>query len=277
VNEAPTLASILAFSSILLPAGFFVLAIYEALRPARVTTAPMALRWFGNVAVFVLGWPILVLFPFLSALGAAVIAREHGLGLLNVSSISPIVAIPLSVVALDFVGYWEHRLLHSFQPFWRLHALHHSDTDLDVATYIRHHPLEVLVQALFDVLAVIIFGFSAVSIALFIAITTIVQMIAHGNFELPKPLRWLAGFVVTPQLHRLHHSRAFDENNANFSNTISIWDRLFGTLRLQPRGDLQLGLPEFTETKFQRLDQMLMLPLLVTSVPLEFRQSRSQP
>jgi len=275
VNEA-ALANILRFSSVLLPAGFFVLALCEALRPARATTAPLALRWFGNIAVFVLGWPILALLPFLSATGAAVIAREHGLGLLNMVSISPAVAIPISVVALDFVGYWEHRLLHSFQPFWRLHALHHSDTDLDVATYIRHHPLEVLIQALLDALAVIAFGFSPVSVALFIAVTTVVQMIAHGNVELPKMLRWVAPFVVTPELHRLHHSRAFDENNANFSNTFPIWDRLFGTLRLQPRGELLLGLPEFAETKFQRLDQMLMLPLRITGVPSTSRQSGLQ-
>ena len=271
------MASIMAYSSMLFPACFFVLALCEVLRPVRLTTTPLALRWFGNIGVFVLGWPIQVLIPFLSASGAAVIAREHGLGLLNMVSVPPAVAVAMSVVALDFVGYWEHRLLHSFPPFWRLHALHHSDTDLDVASYIRHHPLEVLVQALFDALAVITFGFSPVSVTLFIAISAVIQMIAHGNIELPQTLRWVAALVVTPELHRLHHSQAFDENNSNFSETFPIWDRLFGTLRLRPRGKLQLGLPEFAEMKFQRLDQMLILPLLITGLPVTRRQSDSKP
>jgi len=261
---------------VLLPAGFIVLALCEALRPSRLSTAPLGLRWFGNVAVFVLGWTILGLLPFLSAVGAAVIAREHGWGLFNALSVSPAVAIPLSVVALDFVAYWEHRLFHAFQPLWRLHALHHSDTDLDVSTYVRHHPVEVLVQATLDALAAIIFGFPPASLAFYIALATVVQMIAHGNIDLPKTLRWLAPVVVTPELHRVHHSLEFDENNSNFSNAFPIWDRLFGTLRLKQRGELRLGLPEFAETKFQRLDRMLALPLLVTSTPLASRQSGSQ-
>jgi sterol desaturase/sphingolipid hydroxylase (fatty acid hydroxylase superfamily) len=276
MNEAPALASILKNSSVLLPACFFVLALCEALRPVRVMTTPLALRWFGNIGVFVLGWPIMALIPFLSAAGAALIAREHGLGLLNRVSIPLAVAIPLSVVALDFVSYWEHRLLHSFPPFWRLHALHHSDTDLDVATYIRHHPLEVLLQALLDALTVITFGLSPVSVGLFIAIGTVIQMIAHANIDLPQTLRWVSTLVVTPELHRLHHSQAFDENNSNFSDTFPIWDRLFGTLCLRSRGELKLGLPEFAELKFQRLDQMLMLPLLITGVPVTPRQSDSR-
>jgi sterol desaturase/sphingolipid hydroxylase (fatty acid hydroxylase superfamily) len=263
----------MTYSFVLFPACFFLLGLLEALRPARLTTAPLALRWFGNIGVFVIGWPILALLPFASAVGAAVLARQHGLGLMNLLPIPAVVAVPVSVIALDFVGYWEHRLFHAFPPLWRLHALHHSDTDLDVATYVRHHPLEVLIQSLFDAMVVFTFGFSPESIALFIAISTLVQMIAHGNVELPQTLRWIDNLLVTPELHRLHHSQAFDENNSNFSDTFPLWDRLFGTLRFRPAGELQFGLPEFAEVKFQRLDRMLLLPILITGLPLPPRSA----
>lgn len=255
------------------PAVFFALALCEALRPARAPTTSLTLRWFGNIGMFVLSWPILILIPFLSASGAAVIAREHGLGILNVLSIPAAIAIPAGVVALDFAGYWEHRLLHSVPAFWRLHALHHTDTDLDVASYVRHHPLEVLLQTLLDALVVISFGLPPLSVALFAAITTVVQMIAHGNIELPAGLRRVSLLLVTPELHRLHHSQAFDETNSNFSDTFCIWDRLFGTLRQRPVGQLKLGLPEFADVKFQRFDQMLILPLLISSVPVAAPQT----
>ena len=268
MTETQTLAKIAEVSTVLFPACFFVLALCEAFRPARAPTAPLTLRWFGNISVFALGWPIRILIPFLSAAGAALIAREHGLGLLNALSIPAIVAIPAGVVALDFAGYWEHRLLHAVPTLWRLHALHHSDTDLDVASYVRHHPFEVLLQAVLDMLAVISFGVSPLSVALFSTISNVVQMMAHGNLELPKPLRWISYLLVTPELHRLHHSQVYEENNSNFADVFIFWDRLFGTLRLRPQGELKLGLPEFADAKFQRLDKMLLLPLLISSGPV---------
>jgi sterol desaturase/sphingolipid hydroxylase (fatty acid hydroxylase superfamily) len=185
-----------------------------------------------------------------------------------VLSIPAVVAIPAGVVVLDLTLYWEHRLLHWFPPFWRIHALHHSDTDLDVASYIRHHPFEMVLQALFDVLVVMALGLSAVSVALLTAISIVVQMTAHSNIELPRPLRRLSFLLVTPELHRLHHSQDFDENNSNYSDVFLIWDRLFGTLCLRPQGELNLGLPEFADAKFQRLDKMLLLPLLISSGPV---------
>ena len=129
---------------------------------------------------------------------------------------------------MDFAGYWEHRLLHAVPVFWRLHALHHSDTDLDVASFVRHHPLEVILQALLDALVVISFGLPALSVALFAAITTVVQMLAHGNIELPAGLRLLSLFLVTP---------------------------------------------EFADVKFQRFDQMLLLPLLISGLPVAAPQT----
>jgi sterol desaturase/sphingolipid hydroxylase (fatty acid hydroxylase superfamily) len=268
VVESQTLARIAEYSSVLFPASFFALAICEALRPARAPTVTLALRWFGNIGVFLLGLPILLLIPFLSATGAAVIAREHGLGVLNVLSVPPIIAIPVGVVALDFAAYWEHRLVHFVPAFWRLHALHHTDTDLDVASYVRHHPFELVLQTLFDVLAVIALGLSPLSVAVYSAIGTLVQMAAHGNVELPKVLRWVSLLLVTPEMHRLHHSQSFEENNSNFSDTFPVWDRMFGTLRLRSQGELKLGLPEFTDVKFQRLDRMLLLPLLIRGLPV---------
>jgi sterol desaturase/sphingolipid hydroxylase (fatty acid hydroxylase superfamily) len=120
VAETQVLTWMTAHSTVLFPAVFFGVALFEAFRPARPQTTPLALRWFGNVGVFFLGWPLLKAIPFLSVTGAAMIAGQHGVGLFNVLSIPAVVAIPAGVVVLDLTLYWEHRLLHWFPPFWRI-------------------------------------------------------------------------------------------------------------------------------------------------------------
>ena len=256
----------MSFESVLPALAFALVAVWEALRPARQSTLPLGLRWFGNLTVFGFGWAILLLVPFLAGLGAAEFAHEKNWGLLNVISIPGWASLALGFVLLDLAGYWQHRLLH-LAPFWRLHALHHSDPDLDVSTAIRHHPLEALMQGFLDALTAIAFGIPPAAVALYGGITFLVQIVHHGNVELPKALKGLRAAIVTPEFHRVHHSVAYDENNSNFSNLLTIWDRLFGTERRAPRGELRLGLEEFPGAGFQRLDKMMLLPLLIAGPP----------
>jgi sterol desaturase/sphingolipid hydroxylase (fatty acid hydroxylase superfamily) len=250
----------------LFAAVFFLVAAWETLKPARAATTSFSLRWFGNVALFLLLWATGTFLPFLTVDGAVLVARDQGWGSLNGFTWPGSVGIALSFIALDFIGYWEHRLYHSVPTLWRLHALHHSDPDLDVTTTIRHHPLEALTLLPLNAAAAIVFGFPPAAIVLYGTVVIIAQLFQHGNVELPMGLRWIGLLVMTPALHRVHHSVDYDENNSNFSNLLTIWDRLFGTLRPDARVPLRVGLTEFASIKFQRLDRMLALPWLVAPV-----------
>jgi sterol desaturase/sphingolipid hydroxylase (fatty acid hydroxylase superfamily) len=246
---------------------FLTVACWEAWQPSRAAVASLTLRWFGNIALFAMALLLTWFVPLLSSLGAAAIAAEHGWGLFHIVTFQPAITLAASFVLLDFFGYWTHRLLHMIPPLWRLHALHHSDTDLDVTTAIRHHPAEALVQALCDAALVLLCGFPPQAVLLYGGVVLVVQTFHHGNVVLPPRLRWLNGYLITPDLHRLHHSVAYAENNSNFGNLVPWWDRLFATLRLAPEGEFKVGLAEFSGAKFQRLDKLLIQPLLVVPNP----------
>jgi sterol desaturase/sphingolipid hydroxylase (fatty acid hydroxylase superfamily) len=242
---------------------FLGIACWEAWRPSRAAVAPLTLRWFGNLALFAIILLMTWLVPLLSSLGAATFAAKHGWGLFHLIALAPAIALAAGFVLLDFFAYWTHRLLHRIPLLWRLHALHHSDSDLDVTTTIRHHPAEAIVQALCDATVAVAFGFPPQAVLLYGGTVLVVQTFHHGNVMLPSRLKPLSRLLITPDLHRLHHSMAYAENNSNFGNLIPLWDRLFGTLRRQPEGEFKIGLPEFPGADFQRLDRLLMQPLKV--------------
>lgn len=246
---------------------FVAMAFWEARRPARAPVVSLNLRWFGNIALFGLTWPLAWLLPFLSSYAAATMAARHGWGLLHLAPVAPAVALAASFVLLDFFGYWAHRLMHKISLLWRLHALHHSDTDLDVTTAIRHHPAEAVVQMALDAALALLVGFPPQAIVLYAGVVLVVQAFHHGNVALPAGLGWLSRYLITPDLHRLHHSMDYGENNSNFGNLVPWWDWLFGTLRLAPEGEFQVGLAEFSGAHFQRFDRLLIQPLLVVPNP----------
>jgi len=245
---------------------FLGVACWEAWRPSRAAVAPLTLRWFGNIALFAMALLMTWLVPLLSSLSAATIAAAHGWGVFHRIALPPAVALAASFVLLDFFGYWTHRLLHKIPLLWRLHALHHSDSDLDVTTTIRHHPVEALVQALCDAALALLFGFTPQAVLLYGGVVLVAQTFHHGNVTLPARLRPLSNWLITPDIHRLHHSKRYAENNSNFGNLIPLWDRLFDTFRQEPEGELQVGLPEFSGAEFQRLDKLLIQPLKVVVV-----------
>lgn len=246
---------------------FVGIACWEIWRPSRASVAPMTQRWFGNMALFAIALAMVWLVPLLSSLGAAKLAADHGWGFFHLIALPPAITLAASFVLLDFFTYWTHRLMHKIPLLWRLHALHHSDNDLDVTTTIRHHPGEALAQAAFDGTLALLFGFPPQAVLLYGGVVLVVQTFHHGNVLLPARLRPLNWLLVTPDLHRLHHSVIYAENNSNFGNLIPLWDRLFGTLRETPEGEFQAGLPEFTGHEYQRLDKLLIQPLLVKGAP----------
>jgi sterol desaturase/sphingolipid hydroxylase (fatty acid hydroxylase superfamily) len=245
---------------------FLGVACWEAWRPSRVAIVPLTLRWFGNISLFAIVLLMTWLVPLLSGLGAATLAAKHGWGLFYLMALPPVIALAAGFVLLDFFAYWTHRLLHKIPLLWRLHALHHSDSDLDVTTAIRHHPAEAMVQALCDAMLALLFGFPPQAVLLYGGTVLVVQTFHHGNVILPPRLKPLSRLLITPDLHRLHHSMAYAENNSNYGNLIPLWDRLFGTLRQEAEGELRIGLPEFPGAEFQRLDKLLIQPIKVVVI-----------
>jgi len=244
---------------------FVGVACWEIWKPARATVAPLFRRWFGNLALFGLATALVWLLPVLSGSAAATIAARHGWGIFHLLSIPPAIALAAGFVLLDFAAYWTHRLFHMAPALWRLHALHHSDSDLDITTALRHHPAEVLVQMSVDTGLAFLFGFPPQLFLLYAGVVLVVQTFHHGNVVLPSRLKWLDRLLITPDLHRIHHSVLYAENNANFGNLVPFWDYLFGTLRHRPEGEFQVGLAEFSGADFQRLDRLLIQPLLIAT------------
>ncbi len=175
--------------------------------------------------------------------------------------------VAIGIPALDALNYALHRIFHASPMLWRLHALHHADPELDVSTTVRHHPAEALVMGLIVSIPAAAAGLSLRVIGLYVTLNLFVQFFAHANVALPAWLTNALGWLlVTPALHRVHHSRHPDDIAANYGLVFSVWDRLFGTLRSDPaQGEqgIEFGVERLREPYFQRLDRMLWLPLWV--------------
>jgi sterol desaturase/sphingolipid hydroxylase (fatty acid hydroxylase superfamily) len=240
---------------------FAALIMLQQFRPRR--NVPGGWRRFTtNIALVVLGTAILrVAFPLL-AVGLAVRIDESGGGVLGV--LPPVVGVTVGVILLDLVIYWQHRLLHRIPLLWRLHRVHHADTGFDVSTGVRFHPLEIVLSMVIKLGAILLFGIAPLAVLIFELALSAGSLFTHANLCLPagfeRRLRWL---LVTPEMHRVHHSWHRDETDSNFSFHLSLWDRVFGTYRDQPRdGHVQMviGLPEFRNSRDQSLAALLLNP-----------------
>ena len=216
---------------------FAAVVLWESARPRRVATTSKWLRWSNNLTLAAINVVIVrALFP-LAALGTAAAAATHDWGLLNSRPIAPLLAVPVAVVALDFVLFGQHRLFHAVPALWRLHRVHHADIEFDVSTGLRFHPLEMLASMLIKMAAIIALGAPVIAVVAFELILNATSMFNHANAGLPAQLeRRVRLFVVTPDMHRIHHSIEGDEMNRNFGFNLSVWDRLFRSYREAPRG-----------------------------------------
>ncbi len=216
---------------------FAVMAIWEVLAPRRTLTVSKGLRWANNLGlVFFNSFVLRLLFPA-AAVGVAALAQERGWGLLNFYETPFTLSVVISVMVMDFVIYLQHVMVHAVPLLWRLHRVHHADLDYDVTTGARFHTLEIILSMLIKFATIIVLGPPVVAVVIFEVVLNATAMFNHGNVGLPAGLdRVLRWFLVTPDMHRVHHSVEDDEANSNFGFSLSWWDRLFGTYRDQPRG-----------------------------------------
>lgn len=230
-----------------------VMGIWELQAPRRALTISKAVRWLNNLGLVFFNILLLRLIFPAAAVGMATFASVHGWGIFNYYQVPFWLAVIVSVMAMDFVIYLQHVMVHAVPALWRLHRMHHADLDFDVTTGARFHPLEILLSMLIKFAAIIVLGPSVVAVVIFEVLLNATAMFNHGNVRLPLGLdRILRLFVVTPDMHRVHHSTEDDEANSNFGFNLPWWDRLFGTYRAQPRAGhegMTIGIRKFREPK----------------------------
>ena len=222
-------------------AVFAIMALWEVLAPRRALTVSKTIRWVNNLGlVFFNAFILRILFPF-AAVGVAAFAQTNGWGLLHYYQLPVPMAIIIAVIAMDFIIYLQHVMVHAVPLLWRIHRVHHADLDYDVTTGSRFHTIEIILSMLIKFATIIVLGAPVVAVVIFEVVLNALAMFNHGNVGLAKSLdAFLRWFIVTPDMHRIHHSVEDDETNSNFGFNLTWWDRLFGTYREQPRGG-QLG------------------------------------
>lgn len=255
-------------TSVRLVAFFLVLvamASWEAVAPRRERRMTRLARWPHNVGVVVLNTAVLrILFPT-AAVGLALYAELRGWGVLSGSEISHWILVPLCVAILDLAIYLQHVMVHAVPLLWRFHRMHHADLDFDVTTGARFHPVEIVLSMLIKFAVIIALGPPAIAVFAFEVILNATAMFNHSNVRIAAAVdRVLRLVVVTPDMHRVHHSIEDDETNSNFGFNLPWWDRLFGTYRDQPRAGhegMTIGIRGFSDPRVcDRLPGMLMIP-----------------
>jgi sterol desaturase/sphingolipid hydroxylase (fatty acid hydroxylase superfamily) len=244
---------------------FLLMALWEFAAPRRPRATSRWLRWPNNLAITALNTGLVrVVFPT-AAVGLALVAEARGWGLLNNVALPAWAKAALAVAALDLVIYLQHVMFHAVPAFWRLHRMHHADLDFDVTTGARFHPVEILLSMLIKMAAVAALGAPALAVLIFEVLLNATSMFNHGNVRLAAGLdRVLRWFVVTPEMHRVHHSIVPAETNSNFGFNAPWWDRLFGTYRAQPaagHAGMTIGLSQFRDPRELWLDRLLTQPV----------------
>jgi len=243
---------------------FAAMALWEVLAPRRPWAVGRASRWPSNLGIVAVDALAVRLLIPVAAVGVALLASEHGIGLFHVLGWLGWLAGLLGFLVLDLVIYGQHVVFHKVPWLWRLHRMHHADLDIDVTTGLRFHPIEILLSMLLKLAVIAALGTPAVAVLIFEVLLNATSMFSHGNVRivhrLDAVLRWV---VVTPDMHRVHHSIQSTETNSNFGFNLSWWDRLFGTYRPEPSAGqeaMTIGIEQFRDPRELRLDRMLVQP-----------------
>jgi len=242
-----------------------IMGVWETIAPCRQFITSRPLHWLNNLGLVFLNSLVLrLLFPT-AAVGLAAFTNTHGWGIFNYIELPHWLSVIICVVCLDFIIYLQHVLVHAVPALWRLHRVHHADMDFDVTTGARFHPIEIVFSMLIKFASIIVLGPPVVAVIIFEIVLNATAMFNHSNVSLPKHVdKILRLFVVTPDMHRVHHSVEDDEANSNFGFNLPWWDRLFGTYKSQPRlGQIgmTIGIHGFRDPKdVSRLPGMLLLP-----------------
>jgi sterol desaturase/sphingolipid hydroxylase (fatty acid hydroxylase superfamily) len=243
---------------------FAAMALWEIAAPRRRLTTSRKSRWLGNLGILIVNALAVRLLIPAAAVGAALLAAGRGWGLLHIAGLRLSVASLLGFLVLDLAIYGQHVLFHKIPVLWRLHRMHHADLDIDVTTGGRFHPFEILISMLIKIAVVIAFGIPVVAVLLFEVVLNATSMFNHANVSMPAALdRVLRRFLVTPDMHRVHHSVLRAETDSNFGFNLPWWDRLFGTYCAAPQAGhdgMIIGLPIFRDPRELRIDRLLTQP-----------------
>jgi sterol desaturase/sphingolipid hydroxylase (fatty acid hydroxylase superfamily) len=238
--------------------GFFIsilaiMMLLEGLKPARQSLVAAKHRWFANFGLVFISSVIARLTVPIGLTALAIYNTEQGFGLFNLIQLPLWLTILLSVLILDILIYWQHRLFHQVPMLWRLHKVHHADSHIDASTGLRFHPFEIVLSILVKLIAVTALGAPAIAVLIFEIALNGFALFNHANIRLPKKLEQVLRFVViTQQLHRIHHSQLPDETNSNFGFSVIWWDKLFASYKPHANetgATLKVGLSQYTATK----------------------------
>ncbi len=243
---------------------FASMALFEQFLPRRERYPARGRRWLTNWGMLIIDSIVLrVVFPA-AAVGVALWAETAGVGLFNLVDVPPIVAALIVIVVLDFAVWLEHVVSHHWPLLWRIHKVHHADVDLDVTSALRFHPLEIIVSMVWKGAIVALLGAPAIAVLIFEIILNGMAMFNHSNIKLPLWLdRLIRPLVVTPDMHRIHHSIIERETNTNYGFNLSVWDRLFGVYTVDPvmgQEGMTIGLVEHQNRQPTGLVWSLLLP-----------------
>ncbi|MGE0876597.1 MAG: sterol desaturase family protein [Burkholderiales bacterium] len=245
-------------------AVFAAMALWEALAPRRQPGITRAARWPHNLGLLLVDAALLRVVAPGAAIAVAVAGEAGGWGLLPALGAPAWIAVPLAVILLDLAVWFQHVTFHAVPLLWRLHRVHHTDTEYDLTTGTRFHPIEILISTAVKCAVVAALGAPAVAVFVFEVLLNATAVFNHANVRMPQRLdAWLRLFVVTPDMHRVHHSIAYNETNSNFGFNMPWWDRLFGTYRAQPAAGherMTIGVDAFRDPRELRLDRLLGQP-----------------
>ena len=245
---------------------FIVVALWEVVGPRRKLSVSKGLRWINNLGIVFFNTLLLRFLAPLMAVGLAIMAEEENWGLLNNIAINSYVKLFLAVLILDLIIYLQHVMFHTFPLLWRLHRMHHTDLDFDVTTGSRFHPIEIILSMIIKMLIVAALGAPPVAVVIFEVLLNATAMFNHGNIRIHiNADRILRLLVVTPDMHRVHHSVKPDETNSNYGFNFPWWDRLLGTYKAQPEDNhlkMTIGLNQFRESRYLRFHWLLIQPFV---------------
>ncbi len=243
---------------------FVILAVLEAIFPRKKRSMPRSKRWRTNVIIIIVDSVALRLMGPVAAIAAASFAEQNSLGLFNSINLPGWLEFAFALIILDLAIYVQHVVSHKIPLLWALHKVHHADRDIDVTTAVRFHPVEIILSMLYKSVVVLLLGPTVLAVFIFALLLNLFAMFNHANLRLPLAVdQILRLFVVTPDMHRVHHSTVKKETDSNFGFNIALWDRLFGTYTAQPAAghdDVVIGLSEYQSEHPNELWWSLALP-----------------
>jgi len=258
---------------------FAAVALWELAYPRRTPALPRGKRWPHNLGLLLVDIVVLRIGAPGVVVAVALAGEERGWGFLNVFELPEWAALLIGVLLLDLAIYFQHVMFHAVPTLWRLHRVHHSDVDFDLTTGVRFHPVEILISTTIKCAVVVAIGASPFAVLIFEVLLNATSIFNHANASLPSRFeKILRLVVVTPDMHRVHHSVSYDESSSNFGFSTPWWDRLFGTYRAKPRlghDAMMLGVDAFRSAEDLRLHRLLIQPFLDT--PGQYPINRRRP